>query len=294
MNELPQPIPIVIWGAEGSWKTTMALSFPRPIVHFDIDVGGYERAAWNLADTKDIETKSYAVPIPIDKLKGRQKIQNGKEVSIRLPKRVLGYMELWQEIVQDFVEALQRKEVKTIVIDSATKLWEICHTSYLQELQESQIVKDKLELPRDENKLRERLQQVEYGEPNRRMDTLAYSNRSYKKNLVFTHYSRPKYIKQLNAKTGEIESVDSGRIEIDGYKGTRKVVDAVIELVLDNKGMVTAQFPSNPEVFKCAIPGLGSTVIGQVLPEPSYQGLVDLREALVGTVEEPVDPDIGG
>ena len=35
-------------GDEGTGKTTMALTFPKPLVHFDIDVVGFRRAAWRL------------------------------------------------------------------------------------------------------------------------------------------------------------------------------------------------------------------------------------------------------
>jgi len=35
---------VAICANEGACKTTMALSFPKPLVHFDTDVGGFRRA----------------------------------------------------------------------------------------------------------------------------------------------------------------------------------------------------------------------------------------------------------
>ena len=109
-------------GDEGTGKTTMALTFPKPLVHFDIDVGGFRRAAWRL-NAEGIESKSYPKPIQIEKLLGQT---GSPSTRVLIPKKVEGMKELWQQIVQDFVNACMNKEVKTIVMDSATLLWNIC------------------------------------------------------------------------------------------------------------------------------------------------------------------------
>jgi hypothetical protein len=110
-----------IWGIEGSGKTTMALTFPKPLKHYDLDVGGYDRAAWRLS-TDGVDSQSYAIPVQIEKLMGAQK----QGISIRFPRRVIGYKEVWQKIVTDFVADCQNEKLQTIVIDSATQLWTIC------------------------------------------------------------------------------------------------------------------------------------------------------------------------
>ena len=84
----------------------MALTFPRPIVHMDLDVGGYSRAAWRI-DTSGITSKPYPTPIQMEKLMGQKK----EGATIRFPKKIIGVKEVWQQIVIDFVDAVQFKGV---------------------------------------------------------------------------------------------------------------------------------------------------------------------------------------
>lgn len=257
---------IALWGNEKSWKTTMALTWPKPIYHFDLDVGGFDRAAWRI-DTEGITSKSYPTPIQMEKLLGVKK----EGVSIKFPKKIFGIKEVWQQIVIDFVEAVGKAEVKTIVIDSATQLWSLCHRARLQELQEIQVAKAKGNM--NDNDLRERLQPIEYAEPNDRMRTLIYTARSYGKNLVLTHYPRDIYGSKVTDRG--IEEYKTGDIEPDGFKDTQKLVDAVIWIEIDKENNVTAKFT------KCAIDGLGTTAVGLTI-EPSYQGILKLRESMKG------------
>ena len=124
---------IALWGSEKSWKTTMALTFPKPLYHFDLDCGGFDRAAWRV-DTSEIKSKSYPTPVQMEKLMGQTK----EGISVKFPKKIIGIKEIWQRIVLDFVEVCS-SDNKTIVLDSATQLWSICHRGYLQEVQERQI-----------------------------------------------------------------------------------------------------------------------------------------------------------
>ena len=38
----------VLWGEDKSCKNTLALSFPKPIVDMEFDIGGFERSCRNL------------------------------------------------------------------------------------------------------------------------------------------------------------------------------------------------------------------------------------------------------
>lgn len=252
---------IALWGPEKSWKSTFALSFPKPLHHFDLDVGGFDRAAWRI-DTNGITSKSYPLPIQIEKMMGAK----GDGITIRFPRKMIGYREVWQQIVIDFVEVCKNSEVKTIVMDSATQLWSICHQSLLQEKQEIQLSKNsKLA----DHELRERLQPVEF--PNDRMRSIIYTARSSGKHLVLTHYPADIYAEKVTA-TG-IESYKTGDIRPDGFKDTQKLVDAVIWVELNKNNQVEAKFT------KCAIDGLGTTAVGLTI-DPSYQGILDLQESM--------------
>lgn len=258
---------IALWGAEKSGKTTTALTFPRPIVHMDIDVGGYDRAAWRIPDKAGIVSTSYPTPISIEKLKGIQK----DGATIRFPKKVTGIKEVWQQIVVDFVEACQDAEVATIIIDSATQLWRVNHRAYLQEVQERQIAKD---ATIDENRLRESLLPVEYGEPNERMRTLINTARSFKKNLILTHYPTDVWGQRVG-KDG-IEEYRTGKEKLDGFTDTVKLVDLVIRLDTNDSNQ------PNAKVTICGLQKLGMTAVGLVLPEASYQGILQLQETIGG------------
>ncbi len=253
-----------LWGKEKSWKTTMALTWPKPIFHFDLDVGGYDRAAWRL-NTDDIESKSYPTPIQMEKLMGQ--VKDG--VTIKFPKKLLGIKEVWQQIVIDFVAAVSRPEIQTVVMDSATQLWSLCHRGRLQELQEVQVAKSKGNI--SDNDLRERLQPIEYAEPNDRMRTLIYTARSYGKHLVLTHYPRDVYGQKVTERG--IEDYKTGDIEPDGFKDTQKLVDIVIWVETDNTGEVSAK------ITRCGLEGLGTKAVGLAI-EPSYQGIIDLQESM--------------
>ena len=256
------PHVIVLWGDEGTWKTTFGLSYPKPLVHIETDVGGYNRAAWRI-DTKGIVTTTYLPPLPMEE-------SGARKITVKFPKKLIGVKELWQQIFVDYVKACRDPKVATIVIDSATELWTICHRGYLQELQEGQIASGMAEA-----KIRENLIPVEYSDPNARMRQLINAAKSYEKNLVLTHYSKDVY--KTVQKGDKSESMPSGEIKPDGFKDTGKLVDLIVRLEFNKQGEVEATI-----VKKCALAGMGTTALGMSLPEPSYQGLVDLRNTLAG------------
>lgn len=281
-----------IVGEEGTCKTTMALSFPKKLVHFDIDVGGYRRAAWRI-DTDGIASKPYPRPLQMAKLLGQQADLSSRKIEVKFPKKVEGMKELWQQIVIDFVAACQDPEVKTIVLDSATLLWNICHQSVLQEAQERQLLKWQSDpthknTPFNENDYRERLQAIEYGPANDKMTQLFHTSRAFNKNLVLTHYPTDVYGPMPDGKGGLVEA-KTGEKMLDGYKNTAKLVDVVIWLSLKTKVI-----PSDPKVpgskpkdekrpvarfKKVGIEGMG---IGAVDMEvaASFEGIINLRNIM--------------
>ena len=269
-----------VWGAEGSGKTTFALTFPQPIFHLDLDVGGFARAIWRL-DSAKITSKSYPTPIQMEKLMGAKKIG----ATVRFPRQVIGFKEVWQQIVVDFVAACQDKEINTIVVDSATQLWNIAHTSFLQEKQEIQMAKG---ITPEDDRFREQLQPVEF--PNDRIRSIIYTARSCGKNLVLTHY--PRNIYRERATNRGIEKYKTDEIEPDGFRDTRKLVDVVFWVWADNARPALGTQPATPVMplvmprakitDKCGLEGMGMSAVGLELPEASYQGLLKLREFMQG------------
>ncbi len=266
---------VAIWGEEKTGKTSMALTFPKPLLHFDLDIGGYERAAWRLgaSDTDGIISKVYSTPVQMSKMMGLEMDTDSKgNITTRFPKRVQGYREVWQDIIVDFVKACENKDVSTIVIDSATQLWQICHRAELQAKQEIQISKN----PKiSENELREKLQPVEF--PNEKMRQLIYTAKSYRKNLVLTHYPRPVYSSFMTSEG--MKEMQTGEKEMDGFKETLRLVDIQILTELDKKSNPTAR------ITLCGLPGLGVTAVGMPIAEPTYQGLANLAKSLGYNIE---------
>lgn len=280
---------ISVWGKEGSGKSSLGLSFPKPLLHMELDLGGFERAAWRLPegtrvrycevkeDLKsidwsewDIVTKPYPVPIQMDKLLGAQQVQQqGGKVTVRFPRRVVGYKELWEEIVTDFVTVCQVAAVKSIMTDSATVLWTVCHQGHLQDKQEIQLAQGMKET---DDKFREKLQPVEF--PNDKMRSLIYTAKSFGKNLIMTHYEGDVYANKVTEKG--VESYKTGQVVPDGFKHTTEIDDIVISTYVEQNQ------PRAKVTIKCGLPGMGMTAVGLELPEATYQGLIELQQTLRG------------
>ena len=273
-----------ICGDEGTGKTTMALTFPKPLRHFDIDVGGYRRAIWRL-DTTDSASKSYPRPIQVNKLMGQQ--TTSVSTRIEIPKQVTGMKELWQNVVTDFVEACQDAAVRTIVLDSSTLLWNICHNAHLQELQERQKVKwttnpDTKHRPWDDNEYRERLQPIEYGPANDRMRTLLHTARSFSKNLVLVHYPTDEYGTIPDGKGNMVEG-KTGKTILDGFKETVKLVDLVVWTSIKSTLVQGVEQKSAvAKITKCGIEGMGLSAVGLEV-EATYEGIVNLKNMMMGS-----------
>jgi len=268
----------------------MGLSFPKPLFHMELDIGGFDRAAWRLPeDTKilrlesgqpitgidwttwDIVTKPYPIPVQIERLIGAQ--QSG--VTIRFPRRMVGYKPLWEQIVVDFVGACQVPVLKSIMTDSATKGWEICHRTVLQDKQDIQLASGVKET---DPKFRERLQPVEY--PNEKMHSVIYTAKSFGKNLILIHYPADEYKEKVTERG--VESYTTGGILPDGFKKTKEAANVIIWTYLDRDNTPRAKIDDNPLAKKCSLPGIGVTGIGLELPSPSYQGLMELQAMMKG------------
>lgn len=280
------------WGEEKSGKSSFALSWPKPLVHFDLDVGGFGRASWRLPSSVrvkmlradeplssvdfsqyDIVSKPYPTPVQIEKMMGAK----SDGISIRFPRRVVGMKELWQNFVIDYVTACQNPLVQTLVPDSGTQLWQICHHALLQEKQEIQMAAGV-----SEDKIRERLQPIEF--PNDRMRSIIFTARSCSKNLVLTHYPRDVYTSRING-DGKLEEYKSGKLEVDGFKETVRLVDIVIWTYakeVNNPKTNKPEVQMRAKITECAMEGMGKTAVGLELPTASYDGLMMLQQALRG------------
>ena len=299
-----------IVGEEGTCKTTMALSFPKPMYHFELDMDGFGRASWWLKKEYpelrikrcerdediaqidftqyDIITKPYPKPLQVSKLKGLLTGSGSPSArKFQQPKKVEGMKELWQVIVTDFVHAGQQP-IASIVFDSSTKLWNIAHNARLQELQEIQEYKWRADgktskIPFPEDEYRERLQPIEYGQPNDRMTTLMDTGKSFRKNLVLTHYPTDEYGMVSDGKGGMQEG-KTGKLVIDGFKHTAKECSLIVWTEIKEsigKGGVKVKQPI-ARITKCGIEGMGLDAVGKEITA-SFDGIISLRNLMRGS-----------
>jgi hypothetical protein len=246
------PVIVGVQGEDKSGKTSFALSLPKPIYHMELDVGGFRRAAWRWqedVDKGDIVSKVYRVPQSVL----RERLLGG--LQLKKQGHVVGAKELWYEILEDVIGVCEGRiltpdgrEFATIGMDSYPEVWNTCHRSYLQELQEIQ--KDRVQL-----------MSIEYGEPNSRMGVLAYGIKDSGKNLVLTNYMTDKYETVLSG--GSMKEMVVGRTAA-GWKQLTKIVDVLVETRI--KGG-----ESEGEVMLC---GLAMELTGMKFKNPTW-GMVE-------------------
>ena len=207
-----------LWGEDKSCKTSLALSFPKPMVFMEMDIGGFRRACRNLPhlpikdwyDQKLIRYEAYPLPMTFGKF-------DPTKLELRPSKMIVGMKELFYQWAAKYVAHLQDPKVATIVIDTATILKTVTDDAYLQELQERQLpINPRTGMGSDGKALRTQLLQIEYKEPNNRTRGIYYNAKSHGKYLVLVHHARDEY-KPLPQKDGTIAMSPTGKRERAGF-----------------------------------------------------------------------------
>lgn len=269
------PIVLGIQGDDKSGKSSLALSFPTPIRHFDLDVGGFARARnryeKEIAEGL-IKSKSYYMP-----QQGIKTAMLGKALSFKTAARLVGMKELWEEMITDYINALEAQEgsqdfCRTIILDSFPQDWELCRLAFLQEKQEAQLARDP-----NIQMLRESLIQIEYTEPNARMRAQIYASRQYGKNLVLTHQMADVYGKVLQ--DGKVVDAVVGK-KNSGWSHIGKEVDLMVETRV--KVVKQGNVKSSTPICEILLSGLGLDVVGMEIEHPTYDKLASMIEMMRG------------
>src|SRR4030042_5178793 len=175
-----------LFGEDKSCKSTLALSFPKPLCYQELDIGGFNRACRNLPhlpikewyEQGLIKVEPYIIPFQIGKLDA---VNN----TIRPSKIIVGMKELFYRFVGNFLKHLE-DDTGTLVLDG-TLLYDLTCQAYLQEKQEIQMdVKGNVLAG---EKLRVSLTPLEYREPYTRMRGIIYNAKAREKNLVLMHHA---------------------------------------------------------------------------------------------------------
>jgi len=214
---------IQISGAPGSGKTHFCLNgWPDPIEVFDFE-GGIHDIVSKFPD-RDINIRNFQLPM---QWSARKKTYGSAE---------------WERFKVEFEEALR---AKTVVIDTASKLWGVVRAAYSEERGGKELMP------------------IMYTEPNARMSCVIQWGREAGVNLILVNHVRPIYV----------DDKATGEYEADGYSHTKDEVDwsILFQLVKDKAGDVYTE----GVIDKCR---LDRSLTWQSLIDPSY----DKLEALVG------------
>ena len=262
---------VAIDGDSKTGKTSLGLSVALAIAkaqpgqqqhyltHFDLDVGGYDRAKHRFTEALTdgrLRSKSYFLPQQSvrDKVLGKQKQSH----------KLVGIMELWYDMLTDFVEACEDPLCDAVMFDSWPQVWNLCTMAYLQEKQQA-------------NPARERLLEIEYGEPNARMRAIIYAAREAKKSLVLVSFLTEEYGKQLV--DGAVKEVVIGQ-KPAGWKFTDKEMDVALRTTTEwVKNGKEKQLRPFAEVRLC---GLALDATGTKFEGPSWEQFRSLIAALRG------------
>ncbi len=241
-----------IEGDEATGKSTLALSAPLPIVSFAFDMGA-ERAMMGgrfneLFNGVDIHYVPYdrSEAVLSGRMEGETGLWEGHDITVfELPPpvqldsiRVKGYVTLWTYFIAMCAKAFMAPEVKTLVVDTMTVARRVKCDAYLESLQNAAFDAAGKRLPAVH--LRERLSQIEYGNPHDAIRDIYTTGAGVRKNLIAVHHLTDEYAKMPNEK-GMIEDKATGRRVLEGLKNTNRFVDISIRLTKD-KGQVSGEF----------------------------------------------------
>lgn len=168
-----------ISGEPKTGKSHLALTFPDPITIFSFDQG-IEPVMKNFVGKK-IAVMTYELPL----VETVRAIGQKKQI-----------LDIWNNFKADYIKATEDKEVKTIIIDTATAAYEIARIARTGELGRE-------------------LDPNEYGDVYLRMKALIQRARLSGQNLILTHYMKEIY------KGGE----PTGEKKIDAFRYTESEVD---------------------------------------------------------------------
>ena len=242
------PIEVVaLWGNEKTRKSSLALTFPGPLAFFDFDLG-FQRAGWRFPE-KDVRVYKY--PRPWEMTVGNQ---------------LKGVREQWQEFEKNYSAEVFDSDARTLVMDTATQAWRVCHRGHLQTLQEG-------------GSKRMNLLPVEYGVPNDLFKRLFDAVRGRDKILVVVHYEGDVYRDYVDDR-GAKQSMATGEKKPDGFGDTPKMADMVVRTFKDQvRDVKTGQ---KSPVFKAEFTADGVTgqLEGMQMQDPTFEKIVALVKTM--------------
>jgi hypothetical protein len=258
---------LALEGEEACGKTTLAYTAPRPIVGFAFDMGierALHGAKYELFSDAKIQTKPY------DETASAAPDWSGYDITIyELPQPIQldtvviqGQEGLWAYFIQLVAAAFRDDSIRTIVIDTMTVARRVKADAYLEMLQGR---------AGPNEKVRERLLQIEYGATNDAIRNLYTTAAGTKKNLVGVHHLTDERKETIDGKGQIVQALTGNRI-LEGLAQTYRYMDIALRLKVD-KGTVSAEFT------KC---GYNLALQGLPLLNPTWDTVVQMVEDSLG------------
>jgi len=238
------------FGEAGVGKTTFALSGEGPVDYYEFDAGSYERAAAGMNIFTKVHVHRYYAPLTNLLAQGKLSVSQRGGIAPATVHRLSGWKELFWEFVDNYLQNLDGDGRP--VFDTETKMWLLIRQAFLQEVQDAA------------GPERERLDQLQYTEPNARHSQIIEAAKIKGKDLVMLAHQKELYIK--NEATGQLV--------MDGYKEAPNMADCTLRFTLENKVPVAT-------IMKAGAGGL--ELIGMKLTAPtmtSVEELLSSAEAL--------------
>lgn len=231
-----------IYGEPGSIKSSLAITWPPPIVFYNLEGGG--RRAWKYQEGIDsslITERTFLLP--------HRSMTNRYE-------KLTGYMEIWAALTGTMEYDLAN--FNTVIWDTGTVVWAIDRDAWLQDIQQ-------------QHPTRKQLQVIEYGEPNRRITELFNLARAFQTNLVITHHETDEYVPLLDPlgrpivdENNNPMSVATGKKLPEGFKHTIGLSDWVLRTTLSTNGIPKVRVEKS---------GYGLHMRGREIEWPTYNKL---------------------
>jgi len=236
-------------GDNGTGKTSCALGDnPEDIVDFyEFDAGSFERAAASMPDTTRINVNRYYAPLTNLLDQGKISVSEKGGMAPATTHRLEGWKDQFWNFVRDYLGGLKNGDARP-VIDTETKLWLMIRQAFLEEVQDAV------------GPNRERLDQLQYTEPNARHSQIIEAAKQYNRDLVMLAHEKELYIKKEA----------QGIMVPDGFKEVPNMADAVLRFrLVDRKPVAT--------ITKAGAGGLD--LLGVEIHEPTLPLINDVLDA---------------
>lgn len=256
---------ILAWSEPGQGKTSFSLLGTQKKWYAQFDSGSYQRAVDGAPIDEDLITKEDFF-VPLTSLTDRARLdtsmvgQSGKG-AVQFFHKLEGWDEEFWRFIDRYLWACEQ-DFDVLIIDTASKLWELARKATQQRIQQQYPVTD----------WQAQMKRLEYAEPNAQMSQIIEAADRYNKNLVLLAHDQEAWV----------GGSPTGKFKPKGSDDAPKEVNLIMRFSLQN-GKPVAEFvdkaplgllglkmekPILDDVFKVIAAASTINKMGGTLPSP--------------------------